>query len=119
MMRKPMSGAFAPNSPPVSPSERSRTRIRGSRRHTTPLLVGNDRLGSPANFATTHSVGGRNRTLPVGSFSRQRMGIYDAMAMCMNGSRTVGTKTYAGAPGDGSAWIVANCSSGVLREELE
>jgi formylglycine-generating enzyme required for sulfatase activity/class 3 adenylate cyclase len=56
-----------------------------------------------------------SRTMPVGSFRANAFGLYDVhgnvaewTADCWNGS-------YAGAPNDGSVWLVGECSKRVVR----
>ena len=88
---------------------------------TTPFHFGSTISTDQANYDGNYTYGSgrkgvyREKTVPVGSFPSNAFGLHDVhgnvkewVADCWNGS-------YAGAPGDGAAWMTGNCEERVLR----
>ena len=55
------------------------------------------------------------RTAPVGSFFKNRFGLYDVLGNVAEWSEDCWNSSYAGAPTDGSAWQRGKCSTRVVR----
>ncbi len=88
---------------------------------TTPFHFGSTISPDQANYNGRRTYGSgrkgvyRETTVPVGSFPSNAFGLHDVhgnvwewVEDCYNGS-------YAGAPSDGAAWTVGDCSQRVLR----
>ena len=58
---------------------------------------------------------GYSRTSPVGSFGRNSFGLHDVHENVWEWVEDCWNDSYAGAPGDGSAWESGDCSRRVLR----
>jgi formylglycine-generating enzyme required for sulfatase activity len=114
-----LSGKTGQNYRLLSEAEREYVTRAGT---VSPFWWGSTVSPSQANYDGTADVykGGekgeyRRKTLPVKSFQPNPWGLYQVhgniwewVEDCWNGS-------YNGAPADGSAWIIENCSSHVLR----
>lgn len=55
------------------------------------------------------------RTAPVGSFSPNPFGLYDMIGNVTEWTEDCWNENYDGAPTDGSAWILGDCTSRVAR----
>ena len=54
-------------------------------------------------------------TVPVGSFAPNRWGLYDMHGNVWEWTEDCWNDSYRGAPSDGSAWLLGDCSRRVLR----
>ena len=75
-----------------------------------------------ANFGTDACCGafasGKDRwlyTSPVGAFRPNRFGLYDVLGNVWQWTQDCGSESYAGAPGDGSAWLSGDCDFRMVR----
>ena len=68
--------------------------------------------------ANCHECGSQwdgRQTAPVGSFRSNGFGVHDVLGNVWEWTEDCWNESYAGAPGDGSAWTSGDCSRRVLR----
>ncbi len=74
--------------------------------------------GIGSNLANCYGCGSQwdnNQTAPVGSFQPNAFGVYDMHGNVREWVEDCWNESYAGAPTNGSAWRVGDCSARVLR----
>jgi formylglycine-generating enzyme required for sulfatase activity len=69
----------------------------------------------PGNYANGPKGEFRKKTTPVGSFPPNAFGLYDLYGNAWEWCADTYQESYSGAPRDGSAWILENSGSYVLR----
>lgn len=88
---------------------------------TTPFNTGDRITTDQANFNGNYTSNGsakgvyRQKTVPVGSFSPNRFGLHDVHGNVWEWVEDCYNASYGGAPIDGSAWLIGDCSERVLR----
>ena len=88
---------------------------------TTPFYFGSTISPDQANYDGNYTYGSgrkgvyREKTVPVGSFPSNAFGLYDVHGNVWEGVEDCYNGSYAGAPGDGAAWMTGDCSVRVLR----
>jgi formylglycine-generating enzyme required for sulfatase activity len=65
------------------------------------------------NKSCTDGVG--KRTAPVGKYRPNAFGLYDVIGNVWEWVEDCWNRSYAGAPGDGGAWLTSGCSHRVVR----
>ncbi len=77
-----------------------------------------DQSKSPSGwtFGQKHECNdGHYFTAPVASYSPNKFGLYDVLGNAWEWTEDCWNASYAGAPGDGSAWLSGDCSRRVFR----
>ena len=88
---------------------------------TTPFHFGESISPSQANYDGDYTYGGggrgqdRQQTVPVGSFGPNPFGLHDVHGNVWEWVQDCWNENYNGAPSDGRAWEVGDCSRRVLR----
>ena len=88
---------------------------------TTPFSTGQTITTDQANFDTYRSGylfradGYWRRTVDVGSYPANQFRLYDMQGNVSEWVEDCWNESYSGAPSDGSAWTVGDCSERVLR----
>jgi formylglycine-generating enzyme required for sulfatase activity len=87
---------------------------------TTPFWWGSTISTVQANYDGSFTYGGtkgeyRQKTMPVDSFQPNPWGLYQVHGNVYDWVEDCWNDSYRGAPTDGSAWTVGDCSSRVLR----
>jgi formylglycine-generating enzyme required for sulfatase activity len=87
----------------------------------TPFWWGSSISTQQANYDGESAYGGgskgefRQRTLPVESFQANPWGLYQVHGNIWEWTEDCSNENYNGAPSDGSAWTLGDCSRRVLR----
>jgi formylglycine-generating enzyme required for sulfatase activity len=88
---------------------------------TTPFSFGATISTAQANYDGNNTYGAgkkgeyRQKTTPVGSFSANPFGIHDMHGNVWEWCEVAWNANYNGAPADGSAWLIGDTSSRVIR----